>query len=152
MKIDVFLTAEEVKQKEISNSNVIVIDVLRATSVMVTAIAHGVSKIYPYESIEEVREASLTSSCCILCGERKGLKIEGFDYGNSPLEYQTEKIKNREMFMTTTNGTRALSNIKGKNNKIWIASFLNISTVLSFLEKKKKIVSLFVQEQKIIFP
>lgn len=138
MKIDVFLTAEEVKQKEISNSNVIVIDVLRATSVMVTAIAHGVSKIYPYESIEEVREASLTSSCCILCGERKGLKIEGFDYGNSPLEYQTEKIKNREMFMTTTNGTRALSNIKGKNNKIWIASFLNISTVLSFLEKEEK--------------
>ena len=62
MKIDVFLTAEEAKRKEIHDSNIVVIDVLRATSVMITAMAHGVSKIHPYESIEEVREASLASS------------------------------------------------------------------------------------------
>src|SRR3712207_8085886 len=72
MKIDVFLTAEEAKRKAIHDSNIVVIDVLRATSVMITAIAHGVSKIYPYESIEEVREASPASSFSILCGERKG--------------------------------------------------------------------------------
>jgi len=138
MKIDVFLTAEEAKRKEIYDSNIVVIDVLRATSVMITAMAHGVSKIYPYETIEEVREASLTSSFSILCGERKGLPIEGFDYGNSPLEYQNDTIQGAEMFMTTTNGTRALRNIHGKNNRIWIASFFNLRSMSSFLEKEKK--------------
>ncbi|HEY4532960.1 MAG TPA: 2-phosphosulfolactate phosphatase [Fusobacterium sp.] len=138
MKIDVFLTAEEAKRKAIHDSNIVVIDVLRATSVMITAIAHGVSKIYPYESIEEVREASPASSFSILCGERKGLDIDGFDYGNSPLEYQNDTIQGAEMFMTTTNGTRALRNIHGKNNRIWIASFLNLSSMSTFLAAEKK--------------
>lgn len=138
MKIDVFLTAEEAKRKEIHDSNIVVIDVLRATSVMITAMAHGVSKIHPYESIEEVREASLASSFSILCGERKGLAIHGFDYGNSPLEYQKDNIRGAEMFMTTSNGTRALRNIHGQNNRIWIASFLNLSSMSTFLETEKK--------------
>lgn len=138
MKIDVFLTAEEAKRKEIHDSNIVVIDVLRATSVMITAMPHGVSKIHPYESIEEVREASLASSFSILCGERKGLAIHGFDYGNSPLEYQKDNIRGAEMFMTTSNGTRALRNIHGQNNRIWIASFLNLSSMSTFLETEKK--------------
>lgn len=138
MKIDVILSAEEAKNRPIFNSNVVVIDVLRATSVMVTAIAHGISRIYPYKTVEEVQEKSSASSFAILCGERKGYAIPGFHCGNSPLEFVREDLEGKEMYMTTSNGTQALQNIQGEGNHIWIASFLNLKSLCDFLKTEDK--------------
>lgn len=132
MYIDIIETAGNIKKEKIENKIVVIIDVLRATSVMVTALANGVKSIYPYEKVEEVLEYSKGDKKALLCGERKGLKIDGFDCGNSPLEYLSKDIKDKNMYMTTSNGTRAIKNSSGAK-RIYIASFLNINKVVEKL-------------------
>lgn len=108
MRIDIIDVAGNITQEKVKGKTVIIIDVLRATSVMTTALANGVKAIYPYKDIESVLKNSKLDKNPLLCGERKGLKIEGFDCGNSPLEYPRELVEGRNMYMTTSNGTRAI--------------------------------------------
>ena len=84
----------------------VVFDVLRATSTIVTALACGVKAVHPAESIEEAQALKERFPHALLGGERRGQRIEGFDLGNSPLEYQS--LAGREIITTTTNGTVAL--------------------------------------------
>lgn len=133
MKIDVILTAADIKAEKIKNKIVVIIDVLRATSVMVTALANGAKAIYPYKNIESVLENCKKSDSYVLGGERKGLKIEGFDFGNSPLEYTKEAVEGKDMFMTTSNGTRAIENAANGSKKLFIAAFLNIQSIVEKL-------------------
>ncbi len=133
MKVDVILTAGEIKAEKIKDKIVVIIDVLRATSVMVTAIANGAKAIYPYKDIESVLENCKKSNSYVLGGERKGLKIEGFDFGNSPLEYTKEMVNGKDVFMTTSNGTRAIENSANGSKKLFIACFLNIESVVNKL-------------------
>lgn len=130
MRIDVIETAGDINLDTIKGKTTIVIDVLRATSVMVTALANGVKAIYPYKDIEAVLENSKKDVNPLLGGERKGLKIEGFDCGNSPLEYTVELVKDRNMYMTTSNGTRAIEGCALGAKRVYIASFLNIGRVV----------------------
>ncbi len=109
----------------------IVIDVLRATSVIITALAHGTPFILPAASIEEARSLSISYPDALLAGERDAHKIEGFDQGNSPLECLSNPAA-RPIILTTTNGTLALSKVKA-SNEILIASFLNIQSVADYL-------------------
>lgn len=108
---------------------VIVIDVLRATSTMVTALANGCQTIVPVLSEEEAEAARLTIPGVLLGGERQGLKIEGFDLGNSPYEYAPERVGGKKIIMTTTNGTRAIR-AAAEAPFVWMASFLNLQSVL----------------------
>lgn len=133
MKIDVILTAGDIKAEKIKDKIVVIIDVLRATSVMVTALANGAKAIYPYKDIESVLENCKKSTAYVLGGERKGLKIEGFDFGNSPLEYTREAVEGKDMFMTTSNGTRAIENAANGSRKLFIAAFLNVQSVVEKL-------------------
>ena len=129
MKIDVILTAADIQPEKIKDKIVVIIDVLRATSVMITALANGAKAVYPYKDIESVLENSKKSKSFVLGGERKGLKIEGFDFGNSPLEYTKEAVSGKDMFMTTSNGTRAIENSANGSKKLFIAAFLNVESV-----------------------
>lgn len=133
MKIDVILTAADINPEKIKDKVVVIIDVLRATSVMVTALANGAKAVYPYKDIESVLENCKKSSSYILGGERKGLKIEGFDFGNSPLEYTKEAVAGKDMFMTTSNGTRAIENAANGSKKLFIAAFLNVQSIVKKL-------------------
>lgn len=137
MVIDVIDTAGNVTEEKIKNKIVVIIDVLRATSVMTTALANGVNAIYPYKDIESVIENSKKDSNALLCGERKGLKIEGFHCGNSPLEYPHEKVAGKTMYMTTSNGTRAIENCARYARKIYIGAFLNIQAVTDKLVENR---------------
>ncbi len=128
MKVDIIFTADDIKQEKIEGRSVVVIDVLRATSVMVTAIARGVEEIHVFREVEEVFEAGAGKEGAILCGERRGLKVEGFHYGNSPLEYG-EEIAGRRMYMTTSNGTKALVG-SGRGKRVFAGSFLNLHAVV----------------------
>lgn len=129
MKIDIILTAADIQPEKTKDKIVVIIDVLRATSVMITALANGAKAVYPYKDIESVLENSKKSKSFVLGGERKGLKIEGFDFGNSPLEYTKEAVSGKDMFMTTSNGTRAIENSANGSKKLFIAAFLNVESV-----------------------
>lgn len=136
MKIDIILTAADIQPEKIKDKIVVIIDVLRATSVMITALANGAKAVYPYKDIESVLENSKKSKSFVLGGERKGLKIEGFDFGNSPLEYTREAVEGKDMFMTTSNGTRAIENSANGSKKLFIAAFLNVESVAEKILKE----------------
>jgi 2-phosphosulfolactate phosphatase len=87
----------------------VVIDVLRASTTMITALAHGAVAVLPRRSIEEVRAAAGSTPGAILGGERQCVRIDGFDVGNSPLEYTADRVAGRTVIITTTNGTAALA-------------------------------------------
>ncbi|WP_142413527.1 2-phosphosulfolactate phosphatase family protein [Hathewaya massiliensis] len=125
MKIDLMISADHIDRKKIKGKTVVIIDVLRATSVIVTAINNGCSKVVPVLSMEEAFEyAKENLDQCILGGERNALKIEGFNCSNSPLEYTKEVISGKTLVMTTSNGTRAIKASEDAKN-ILIGSMIN---------------------------
>lgn len=130
MEIDTQLIPIPQDSKILSKKIVIVIDVLRATSVIVYALSQGATEVIPVGSIEEAKEKakSFPPEAILLGGERNSLKIEGFDLGNSPREYGEEKIKGKRIILTTTNGTKAFQSVS-LGNQIFIGSFLNIGAV-----------------------
>ncbi len=120
-----------------SNKNcvVVVIDVFRATSAIVTAFDNGIKEIIPVSSLEEAREYK--EKGYFVGAERKGEIIEGFDFGNSPFSYMQEKLKGETVVLTTTNGTKALNRAKAADRVI-VGSFLNLTAVVDYLKAQKK--------------
>ena len=140
MKVDIIFTADEVSQEKTKGKICVVIDVLRATSVMITALHNGAEKIFPFKDIKIIQERCENLKNIIKCGERNALKIDGFDLGNSPLEFTKEKVFGKDIYMSTTNGTKAVENSLSAE-KIIICSFLNIKSVSKkLLEYKKDVV------------
>ncbi|UUZ79568.1 2-phosphosulfolactate phosphatase [Paenibacillus sp. P26] len=122
MNIHVIPSVFEARTEEPLHKTVIVIDVLRATSTMLTALANGCTEIIPLETVQQAK--SLQQEGDLLGGERACKKIPGFDLGNSPLEYRNAAVAGKRLIFTTTNGTRAIQKA-GKQNRILIGSLLN---------------------------
>jgi len=116
----------------------VVIDVFRATSVITTALAYGVREIIPSLTIEEALKEFTRKGehHCILGGEQKMQKIDGFHFGNSPQSY-IKNVKDKIIILTTTNGTQAI-NLCRQANKIYIASFLNAKHVTELLQQNNE--------------
>jgi 2-phosphosulfolactate phosphatase len=119
----------------------VVVDVLRATTVMVQALAAGCAAIIPCGEINEAMKAAagLPPGAALLAGERQGLPIPGFDLGNSPDEFTPEVCRNKTLVMTTTNGTRAILASR-EAERVYIASFTNLAATsaevaVQFLKK-----------------
>jgi 2-phosphosulfolactate phosphatase len=92
----------------------IVIDVLRASTTIVTALAHGAARVVPVAAIDDARRlAAELRPAALLGGERGGVRLPGFDLGNSPLEYSAARVTGRTVVITTTNGTAALAASRG---------------------------------------
>ena len=128
--IDVCLSPELIHLYEVRDKVVVVVDILRATSCMVTAFAYGVESITPIADARECERMKLKGY--VISGERNGQIIPGFDKGNSPFEYMDESIKGLKIAFTTTNGTWAIEKSKGAK-QIIIGSFLNISVITRHL-------------------
>ena len=128
MEIDIHLVPSLPDSDILSDRTVVVIDVLRATSVMVHAISQGASEIIPVATVEEAFQISkvIPRRSVILGGERGSKKIPGFDLGNSPEEYVAERIKGKKLILTTTNGTKAF-HLVSSGKEILVGSFFNIS-------------------------
>ena len=113
MKVDITISADHIKEEYLENKMVVVIDMLRATSVITTALANGAKKIIPILTVEEAfkvkEELEGSNIDSLLGGERRALKIDGFDFTNSPLEYTSDKVKDKSIILSTTNGTRAIN-------------------------------------------
>jgi 2-phosphosulfolactate phosphatase len=131
---DVVLSPPEIDllpQRDLPGSVAVVFDVLRATSTMITALGNGASGIWPVRSIEEAWALKEKRPAALLGGERNGDRIEGFDLGNSPLEYR-ENIRGREIISTTTNGTVALRAVDHAAS-VLAGSLLNIGAIAAHL-------------------
>lgn len=142
MKVQVFPSAGSLGVPVLKNKIAIVIDVLRATSTMVTALANGCQAIIPVKGSEEAFVRRIKETGSLLGGERDSLRIEGFDLGNSPFDYTPEKVGGKKIIITTTNGTKAIQ-IAADAHRTIIASFLNVDSIahsiLKYLETDKDI-------------
>jgi 2-phosphosulfolactate phosphatase len=130
MLVDAVLTAREVHGPTVSGRVAVVMDVLRATSTITTALANGCTGVHPVLSPEEGHDLarSFSPGSYVLGGERGGLRIPGFDLGNSPREYTPDRISGKALIMTTTNGTLAIRNCQGAY-RLYVASLLNAPSV-----------------------
>ncbi|UUV17662.1 2-phosphosulfolactate phosphatase [Fusobacteria bacterium ZRK30] len=134
MNIDVIFSANEVTKDRVEGKIVVVIDVLRATSVMLTAMKNGAREIRPFKEIDKLISYTKDLKGVLRCGERKGTKIDGFDLGNSPLEYKSEIVCGKVICMTTSNGTNALVN-SSYGKKILIGSYLNLDLLCKKIDE-----------------
>lgn len=133
MKIDVIISADDIKDEKIVDKSVVIVDMLRATSVITTAMNNGCKEVIPVLTIEEALEiAGGDRKKYILGGERNALKIPGFDCSNSPLEYTKEIVKNKILVMTTTNGTKAIKRSTAARNML-IGALINAAKVADSL-------------------
>lgn len=129
MLIEVLHSASSPFLPYLEDKLVIVIDVLRATSTIVTALANGCQAVVPALSPEEALEKRLTLPGSLLGGERHAVRIEGFDLGNSPFDYAPEKVGGKTVILTTTNGTRAIR-AASEAPQVWLASFVNLQSIV----------------------
>ena len=134
MKIDVLFGVQQLTPQDVQGRVVAMIDVLRASSTIATALAHGAKAVIPFESSEEAvtRSKQLERGAFRLAGERRMLKMEGFDLGNSPLEHTAEAVEGKTVLLTTTNGTKALLAVQGARDVV-VASYVNLTGVTTML-------------------
>ncbi|MFY0543275.1 2-phosphosulfolactate phosphatase [Brevibacillus sp. H7] len=129
MRIEVVPTVEEVRFEQISNRVVIVIDVLRASSTIVTALGNGFSSVIPVETIGQAH--ALRSADTVLAGERQCRKISDFDYNNSPTALSQARHPGQQLILTTTNGTRAIQKAE-RAPALLIGCFLNATACMNY--------------------
>lgn len=134
-KIDACFSPHLYPIYEDKESIVVVIDVFRATSAICVAFHYGADKIIPVAKVEEAAEYKKQG---FLAGaERDAIKLEGFDFGNSPYDYMGDHVKGKTIALTTTNGTQAIEAAR-QAYKVVIGSFLNIDVLCQWLVKQNR--------------
>ena len=143
-KLEVILSlpeAQSLRERDLSEATCVVFDVLRATTSMTMALAHGATTIRPAAEIEEALTFHNENPDALLAGERHGIRITSeltggpdFHLGNSPREFTRDKVEGKEIIMTTTNGTRALRACDGAA-AVYAASLLNVGAMIRLLQK-----------------
>jgi len=129
----------QIAEEELAGSTVVVIDLLRASSTICQALAAGATEVAPFLEVEEARVAAAKNrGNVILGGERHGKRIDGFDLGNSPSEYTPESVGGRRVFLTTTNGTRALDHAR-RARRVLVGSLVNLSAVVASIRDESRV-------------
>lgn len=123
-----------------SNSIVVIIDVLRASSAICTAFENGAAEIIPVAEVSEAREYK--SLGYLVAAERDGFVIDFADFGNSPFNFTRDKVERKTIVYSTTNGT-GIINIASSAYCTVIGSFLNLSALSKWLESQDRNVVLF---------
>jgi 2-phosphosulfolactate phosphatase len=136
MDLDVLFLPYELPARPRPEGTAVVIDVIRATTTIVTAFQHGVRSVVPVASPEEARSARVTIPGAILAGERGGRRMSGFDLGNSPREYTREVIADRDLVLSTSNGTKTLRAVCD-GRRVAIGAFLNRAAVADWLAAQR---------------
>ena len=131
------------KQRDLSEAVCIVFDILRATTSMTHALANGATAVIPVCEIAEAVAMKRHRSEVALAGERDGIRIRAaqsggydFDFGNSPREFDADKVRGKSIVWTTTNGTRALQACAGAR-KVFVGSFANLKSIITWLQQNK---------------
>ena len=135
VEIEVCFTPSLIQHFELKGKTVVVTDIFRASSTIVTALAAGVEHLKPVAEVEACRK--LMAEGYLGAAERKGTSLPGFDFTNSPTEILRGAIKGKKLALTTTNGTYAISKSLDAD-KIVIGAFLNLMALAEFLKKEGK--------------
>lgn len=124
----------------LAGGTVVVIDVLRATTVIAHALDAGARAVIPCLEIDEARKMaeSFPRGEAVLGGERGGLPIEGFDLGNSPSEYRPETVGGKTVVFTTTNGTKAMRQCQ-QAKRVLLGAFVNASAVATAIAEEERV-------------
>lgn len=148
MKVHVYFTVPEADASVLQGATVVVVDVVRATTSIVEALANGARGIYPTMSTEEAVKlaGSLGREDTLLCGERKGIKVEGFDLGNSPSEFAPEVVEGRRLVMSTTNGTVVFAEAH-EADRVLVCALTNLAAVANAVRGAERLVVLCAGRQ-----
>lgn len=147
-KLEVCFTPALLPLYDIGNSIVVIIDIFRASSSICYGIDNGAEGIIPVATVEECLQHG--GGDCLLAAEREGRVVEGFDFGNSPFSYTADKVKGKQIVLTTTNGTQALHQSL-QAERIVIGSFLNITALCDWLHGQQQSVVLLCAGWKGMF-
>ncbi|AFK86253.1 MULTISPECIES: 2-phosphosulfolactate phosphatase family protein [Thermoanaerobacterium] len=139
MFVETYETYNAVSDKTLKGKLVVVIDTLRATSVITTALVNGSKEVIPVADIEEAVNLSCNfdKDEILLGGERNAVKIDGFDLSNSPLEYSKDVVEGKTIILTTTNGTRALKKASSSDDVV-VGCLLNVSSIAEYIQREDK--------------
>ncbi len=134
IKAIVYFTPNQVDEIFLKDKNVIIVDVLRSSTTIVQALNNGARIIIPVPSIESAVKISGSAfgNMVLRCGERNGKMIEGFNLGNSPLEYKEDVVKGKTIIFYSTNGSPTINKSRYAKNLL-IAGFVNVSAVAEFV-------------------
>ncbi len=137
MRIDALLTPFFPEKENLFNDTIVLmIDVMRASTTVCSAIYNGAREVIPTDGTDKAIQIynNLSKEIRFLGGERGGVKPSGFDAGNSPLEYSESSVRNKTVILTTTNGTKIFQKAKLAKIRI-VAGFVNISAIIEYLRK-----------------
>ncbi len=128
MKIRTFATYNKLTGNQIAGQTAIVVDVLRATSSIIWAVRNGADKIIPVSEGGAAAAIASRLGDCLLAGDRGGLRLQGFDFGNSPVEFSKERVRGKTIVMSTTNGTGAIQRVEAAA-PVFIGAMINATAV-----------------------
>jgi 2-phosphosulfolactate phosphatase len=134
MRIDLFFTPHQTDELALREKTVVVIDVLRASTTIISALSNGAREIIPVATVESAVKISgnLFGDVILLGGERNGKMIDGFNLGNSPAEYTGERVRGKAVIFSSTNGSQAL--VKARYaRELFVCGFVNLGTVAEAL-------------------
>jgi 2-phosphosulfolactate phosphatase len=140
-QIDAVALPDHLSEHQLDGKIAVVIDVLRATTTIVEALGNGARSVVPVASVDGARVMAHEQPDALLCGERSGVKPEGFSLGNSPLEYTPATIRNTQCVFSTTNGTRAL-HMATQADEILVGSITNADALCDRLRQDSRDVML----------
>jgi 2-phosphosulfolactate phosphatase len=134
VRIDVLFGVQQLTPQDVHGRVVAMIDVLRASTTIAVGLANGAKTIIPMESSDDAvtRSKQFERGSVLLAGERRMLKMDGFDLGNSPREHTREAVEGKTVLLTTTNGTKALLAVQGARDVV-VASYVNLTAVCAML-------------------
>lgn len=136
--LNVHLLPELANPHDLAGHTSVVIDVLRASTTITTALANGAEKVIPCLTVEEARQLAADRPGSLLGGERHCKRLPGFDFGNSPAEYTREKVDGKTIVFTTTNGTKAMTRCMG-SARIVIGAIVNRTAVCEAIAGDERI-------------
>lgn len=133
-KIEICFSPELIHLHQLDNKIIVVVDIFRATSTMMAALANNVESVTPVADLETCR--MMAQSGYVVAGERNGIIEAGFELGNSPLAYLDGSYANRKIAMTTTNGTVAIEKSKINSAEVLVGAFVNLAATAKYLKSK----------------
>lgn len=134
MELELYFSGHALDREATAGWTVVVVDVLRSSATIARALHNRAKAVVPAESVSQAVEtvSRLDRSAVLLCGERGGQKIGGFDLGNSPSEYDSDVVEGKTLIMTTTNGTASILRCVGAQ-ELLVGSFVNFTAVTDYL-------------------
>lgn len=136
-RIDLHDTPHEVERAMLENRQLVVVDVLRSCTTIATALRNGAAKVIPVAAVEEAMRLAQTMDAKqrLLCGERDGEKVNGFDLGNSPLEYDKARVEGKTLLFASTNASPVMAGLLSGFEQRLLA-FVNLSAVADAVRKE----------------